>query len=74
MNCKKFTNFNWGGKVQVKDKLSILVADDNVEFARNLTNCIEQEEGMEVIGIAQDGMEAIDMINNTKPEDRKSVV
>jgi two-component system response regulator (stage 0 sporulation protein A) len=52
----------------VKDKLSILVADDNVEFARNLTSCIEKEEGMEVIGIAQDGMEAVDMINNTKPD------
>ena len=52
----------------MKDKLSILVADDNVEFARNLTSCIEKEEGMEVIGIAQDGMEAVDMINNTKPD------
>ena len=52
----------------MKDKLSILVADDNVEFARNLTNCIEQEEGMEVIGIAQDGVEAVEMINNTKPD------
>lgn len=52
----------------MKDKLSILVADDNVDFAKTLTNCIEQEEGMEVIGIAQDGLEAIDMINNTKPD------
>lgn len=52
----------------MKDKLSILVADDNVDFARTLTTCIEQEEGMEVIGIAQDGLEAIDMINNTKPD------
>lgn len=52
----------------MRDKLTILVADDNVDFARNLTNCIEQEDGMEVIGIAQDGLEAIDMINNTKPD------
>ena len=52
----------------MKDKLSILVADDNADFARTLTTCIEQEEGMEVIGIAQDGLEAIDMINNTKPD------
>lgn len=52
----------------MKDKLSILVADDNVDFARTLTNCIEREEEMEVIGIAQDGLEAIDMINNTKPD------
>lgn len=66
--CKKFTNFNKGGKREVKDKLSILVADDNVEFARTLTNCIEKEEGMEVIGIAQDGMEAVEMISNTKPD------
>ncbi len=50
------------------DKLSILVADDNVDFARTLTACIEKEEGMEVIGIAQDGVEAIDMISNTKPD------
>lgn len=52
----------------MKDKLSILVADDNVDFARTLTTCIEREDGMEVIGIAQDGLEAIDMINNTKPD------
>lgn len=54
----------------MKDKLSILVADDNVDFARTLTTCIEKEEGMEVIGIAQDGLEAVEMIN----KDRKSVV
>ena len=52
----------------MKDKLSILVADDNVDFARTLTTCIEKEEGMEVIGIAQDGLEAVEMINNTKPD------
>ena len=52
----------------MKEKLSILVADDNLEFAKTLTSCIEKEEGMEVIGIAQDGIEAIEMINNTKPD------
>ena len=50
----------------MKDKLSILVADDNVDFAKNLTNYIEKEEGMEVIGIAKDGREAYDMIVNTR--------
>ena len=48
--------------------MSILVADDNVDFAKTLTTCIEREEGMEVIGIAQDGTEALDMIRNTKPD------
>ena len=52
----------------VKDKLSILVADDNVDFAKNLSNYIEKEEEMEVIGIAKDGIEAVDMIKNTKPD------
>ena len=52
----------------MRDKLSILVADDNADFAKNLSNHIEKEEGMEVIGIAQDGVEAIDMIRNTKPD------
>ena len=52
----------------MKDNLSILVADDNADFAKTLTTCIEQEDGMEVIGIAQDGVEAIDMIKNTKPD------
>ena len=50
------------GGLSVKDNLSILVADDNADFARTLTTCIEQEDGMEVIGIARDGVEAIDMI------------
>lgn len=52
----------------MRDKLSILVADDNVDFAKNLTNYIEKEEEMEVIGIAKDGIEAVEMIKNTKPD------
>ncbi len=67
-NVKFLQIYNKGGNFQVKDKLSILVADDNVDFANTLTTCIDKEEGMEVIGIAQDGMEAVNMINNTKPD------
>lgn len=52
----------------MKDKLSILVADDNIDFAKNLTSYIEKENEMEVIGIAKDGLEAVEMIKNTKPD------
>ncbi len=52
----------------MKDKLSILVADDNADFAKNLSSYIEREEEMEVIGIAKDGVEAVEMIKNTKPD------
>lgn len=45
-----------------------MVADDNVDFAKNLTNYIEKEDEMEVIGIAKDGLEAVEMIKNTKPD------
>ena len=60
-------NKRWGGK-SVKDKISILLADDNTEFAKTLTSYIEKEEDMEVIGIAKDGNEAFDMIVNTQPD------
>ena len=46
----------------MKNKLSILVADDNIDFAKNLTSYIEKEDEMEVIGIAKDGLEAVEMI------------
>ena len=52
----------------MKDKISILLADDNTEFAKTLTSYIEKEEDMEVIGIAKDGNEAFDMIVNTQPD------
>ena len=35
-------------------KISILIADDNAEFARTLTNYIEKEEDMEVVAVAKD--------------------
>ena len=66
--CKIFTKIKLGGKRKVRDKLSILVADDNIDFAQNLTSYIEREEEMEVIGIAKDGVEAVDMIKNAKPD------
>ncbi len=49
-------------------KISILIADDNSEFARTLTNYIEKEEDMEVVGIAKDGNEAIKLIETKQPD------
>ena len=52
----------------MKDKITVLIADDNSEFANNLAGYVEQEEEMEVIGMARDGNEAFEMLTNTQPD------
>ena len=45
----------------MSEKITILVADDNNDFTATLSKYLEQEEEMEIIGIARDGNEAYDM-------------
>ena len=52
----------------MKDKIRVLIADDNGEFANNLAEYVEKEDGMEVIGMARDGNEAFDMLQNSEPD------
>lgn len=52
----------------MKEKIRILIADDNSEFAMTLNNYLAQEEEMEVIGMARDGNEAFQMIEALQPD------
>ena len=52
----------------MKEKLSILIADDNQEFSHTLSSYINGQDDMEVIAIARDGNEAIDMLTTTSPD------
>jgi two-component system response regulator (stage 0 sporulation protein A) len=52
----------------VKDKISILIADDNNDFAMTLVGFLEKEDDMEVIGLAKDGREACEMIAQIEPD------
>lgn len=52
----------------MEKKISVLIADDNEDFARTLISYLEKQEDMEVIGMAKDGNEAYDMITNTEPD------
>ncbi len=52
----------------MKEKITVLIADDNPDFAMTLVSYLEKEEDMEVIGIAKDGKEACDMIINTEQD------
>jgi len=52
----------------MKEKITILIADDNQDFSQTLASYISEQEDMEVIGLAKDGEEAIDMITNINPD------
>lgn len=52
----------------MKEKLSVLIADDNQDFSSTLSTYINRQEDMEVIAVAKDGNEAVEMISNTTPD------
>ncbi len=52
----------------MSEKIRVLVADDNEEFASTLVNYLSNDEELEVVGMARDGKEAIDKILITKPD------
>lgn len=52
----------------MKEKVSILIADDNQDFSNTLSSYINSQDDMEVIAIAKDGNEAIDMLTTTAPD------
>ena len=52
----------------MKEKIKVLIADDNMEFAITLNGYLENEDDMEVVGMARDGNEAYDMILEKQPD------
>ncbi|MBR6033467.1 MAG: sporulation transcription factor Spo0A [Clostridia bacterium] len=52
----------------MKEKISILIADDNADFAKTLAECLGKNEDMEIVGMAKDGIEAVEMIKIMKPD------
>ena len=51
-----------------KEKLTVLIADDNKDFCDCLSNYIEKQEDMEIVSIAHDGQEAYDKIVKETPD------
>ena len=52
----------------MKEKTRVLIADDNQDFSRTLSSYVNAQEDMEVIALAKDGNEAIDMIMADSPD------
>ena len=52
----------------MREKITVLIADDNQEFSMTLATYLKNQEDMVVVGRAKDGNEAIDMIPNLMPD------
>ena len=49
-------------------KIRVLIADDNIDFAKTLKKFLNGDEEIDVIGIAKDGEEAVRMIEKQEPD------
>jgi two-component system response regulator (stage 0 sporulation protein A) len=52
----------------LKEKISVLIADDNTEFANTMAGYLSKHADMEIVGMAKDGNEAVEMVKNMKPD------
>ena len=52
----------------MNNKTSILVVDDNKEFANILRDFLSKYDDFDVVGVAYDGNEAIDLVINLQPD------
>lgn len=51
-----------------KEKISVLIADDNKEFCNILNDYLLNQSDIYVVGIARDGIEALRLIGEKKPD------
>jgi two-component system, response regulator, stage 0 sporulation protein A len=49
-------------------EISVLLADDNIEFGNLLNKYLSQQEDIRIVGVARDGIEAYDMIIELMPD------
>ena len=52
----------------MKEKITVLIADDNEEFSRTLATYLENEEDMEIVGMVKDGVEAVEKVKELSPD------
>ena len=52
----------------MREKITVLIADDNQEFSTTLATYLKNQEDMVVVGRAKDGNEALDMVSSLTPD------
>ena len=50
------------------ESISVLIADDNKDFCEILSEYLGKQEDLEIVGIAKDGLEAIDLVSQKLPD------
>ena len=56
------------GGTFMNEKIKIVLADDNRDFCQVLREYLSNEDDIEILGIAKDGIEALDLVNRTQPD------
>lgn len=59
---------NMGGILMNLQKIKILIGDDNKDFCIILNEYLNTQADFEVVGIAKDGLEVVDLIESTFPD------
>ena len=52
----------------MNEKIKIVLADDNKDFCQLLKEYLSNEEDIEILGIAKDGIEALELVQKTQPD------
>ena len=52
----------------MREKITVLIADDNQEFSMTLATYLKNQDDMMIVGRAKDGNEALDMISELMPD------
>jgi len=52
----------------MENRIKAMVADGNEEFCEHLKNALSKDGGCEVVGVAHDGVEAVNMLSDVQPD------
>lgn len=52
----------------MKERIKILIADDNKDFCDILYEYLSKQNDLEIVGVAKDGIEAIEVLSRTAPD------
>lgn len=61
-------NIRKGGLLLAEKKIKILIADDNKEFCEIVGDYLSRENDIDLVGTANDGFEALELIKETNPD------